>query len=259
MDKSEIQREHFNKISKLYLSSRENKNHLAYKQIWWDSLLNYLQKNLIIKDKKMECLEAMCGIAEGSQFFIKRFPHFHFEGFDYSDEMVEHSKQVNGENVRIFQQDMLKFKSEKKYDLVIILGGLHHVPDGVSIALQNIYNSLKPGGLFINLEPTHNNWLFKKIRERIYKKNSLFEENSERGFELDQYNTLLTGNKFKILKQFYPGLVGYVLYYNPDAFPFLNIGNTFFSKFFSKLDWMLGKTWIGKKFSFATWTIAEKV
>ena len=65
MDKSEIQREHFNKISKLYLSSRENKNHLAYKQIWWDSLLNYLQKNLIIQDKKMECLQVNIKIVKG--------------------------------------------------------------------------------------------------------------------------------------------------------------------------------------------------
>ncbi|RHX86337.1 class I SAM-dependent methyltransferase [Leptospira stimsonii] len=257
LDKSEIQREHFNKIKDNYNKARSGSNHLAYKKVWWDRLLSSLS-NKIDKAKKLSGLEAMCGLGEGSTFLKGKFPLIQFEGFDYSDEMVIACKKENSAMTRVFHQDILKFNEKEKYDIVILLGGLHHVPDSVDVALAKIYVSLKKGGLFINLEPTHNNFLFKWVRERIYKKNALFEESSERGFELKEYNRLLKQARFQILDQFYPGLLGYVLYYNPDAFPFLDRGSVRIAKGLSHLDWILGKTFLGIYFSFATWSVCKK-
>ncbi|TGK21397.1 class I SAM-dependent methyltransferase [Leptospira kmetyi] len=256
-DKSEIQRAHFNKIKDDYNSARSGANHLAYKRVWWNRLLDYLSNKIDAK-RELLGLEAMCGLGEGSQFLKENFPSIRFEGFDYSDEMVAACKKENTAIFHVFHQDILKFEAKEKYDIVILLGGLHHVPDNVDIALDRIYSSLKKGGLFINLEPTHNNFLFRMVRERIYKKNALFEENTERGFNLKDYNALLKKSGFEILNQFYPGLLGYVLYYNPDAFPGLNRGSTKIAKFLSNFDWILGRTFLGTYFSFATWSVCKK-
>ncbi|MGE8720182.1 class I SAM-dependent methyltransferase [Leptospira terpstrae] len=254
---SEVQREHFNLISSKYLNSRKNKNHLAYKEIWWNNILDFLLANYSF-DEKNNSLEAMCGLAEGSNLLRKAYPKLKLFAFDYSDEMVLAAQQENVGFEKIFQADVINFSEKNKYDIVIILGGLHHVPNFVDKVLTNIYQSLRKDGIFINLEPTHNNFLFKYIRESVYKKNSLFEENTERGFTLSEYNEKLVNAGFRLKKQFFPGLIGYILYYNPDAFPFLNIGTSLIAKIFSKLDWFLGNTIIGRKFSFATWSIAYK-
>lgn len=254
---SEIQRNHFNTISSKYLNSRKNKNHLAYKEIWWNQILDYLSSNFTF-DENNNSLEAMCGLAEGSNLLRKAFPNLKLYAFDYSDEMVNAAIKENVGFEKIFQADVVNFTEVEKYDIVIILGGLHHVPNSVDKVLSNIYKSLRKNGIFINLEPTHNNMFFKYIRESVYKKNSLFEENTERGFSLFEYNQMILNAGFGIKKQFFPGLLGYVLYYNPDAFPFLNIGTSLIAKLLSKFDWFLGTTWIGRKFSFATWSIAFK-
>jgi SAM-dependent methyltransferase len=257
IDKSEIQRTHFNNIKNEYSIARSNKNHLAYKRVWWDYVKNAILSLDNFSNPKLG-LEAMCGLGEGANILKEIYPFIEILGFDYSDEMVKECKIKNKNLKNVIHMDILKFNEINKFDIIILLGGLHHVPDSVELALTNIFNALKHNGVLINLEPTHNNFLFKKIRERIYKKNMIFEENSEKGFELLEYNKLLIQSGFKIRKQFYPGLMGYVLFYNPDAFPFLNKGSSSLASFLSKVDWILGKTFLGRKFSFATWSIAVK-
>jgi ubiquinone/menaquinone biosynthesis C-methylase UbiE len=259
MNKSEIQRKHFNKISKKYNSARLNKSHLAYKETWWNYLFKKLSLYTSISENS-KGLEAMCGTAELSRLVINKFQKMKFDAFDYSDAMVEEAKlAVKGYDIDIFQADAISFKRDQEYDLVILIGGLHHVPDNLKLVLDNIYSSLKPGGVFVCLEPTQNNILFKKIREYIYKKNSLFEESSERGFDLSELNDSISASKLQVIDQYYPGLIGYILFYNPDAFPFLNFGGIFIAKLFARIDLILSKTFVGKYFSFATWTIAKRV
>ena len=102
------------------------------------------------------------------------------------------------------------------------------------------------------MEPTHDNFVFRKIRERIYNKNSLFDQETEQAFELKKLNSLFIDNGFKIKDQIYPGLLSYVLFYNPDAFPLLNIGKKGLVKFLFRLDSIFFRNYLGRKFSFAT-------
>lgn len=260
MDKAEAQRAHFNKISNQYIQGRSHSNHLAYKKIWWNFILSHLSR-LLPKSKKLYGLDSMCGDGEFSFALAKKFKNLNLDAYDYSEEMVRAGVKKIGQlkaKINIFQADALKFNKKDKYDFVVILGGLHHVPYGLNKVMKNVYYSLKKGGLFINLEPTHNNFLWKTSRENIYKKNPLFESESEKAFDFKEYNDLLIKNKFEITEQIWPGLLGYILYYNPDAFPNLNIGTPSIARFLAKLDLFLGKTFIGKYLSFATWTIAMK-
>ena len=88
--------------------------------------------------------------------------------------------------------------------------------------------------------------------------NDIFDTETEKDFRLDQLNKIYFNNGFHLLHQEYPGLLAYILYYNPDAFPFLNIGNKYLVRFFNFIDLIITKTGIGKKLSFATLSVMTK-
>lgn len=260
MKSQEVQRKHYNKIAFEYINKRSNPTTLAYRNCLWTEFLRLI-KFEINKDENSLCLEAMCGACEGSIRLYKVFKKFRFEAFDYSEEMVKyakHNKMCKDGILVVKQLDILKFNKKRKYDCVILIGGIHHVFKSAKKVINSINKSLKPGGIFINFEPTNNLWILSKIREMIYNRNSVFESSSEHDFKLCDYNKMLFNSGFKIIHQFYPGLLGYVLFYNPDAFPFLNKGGPKVSNLLCKIDIFLGKTFIGKYFSFNTFTIARK-
>jgi len=260
MNSQEIQRKHYNKIAFEYINKRSNKTTLAYRNCLWKEFLRLI-KIEINKDKNCLCLEAMCGDCEGSVRLYKMFKNFRFEAFDYSEEMVKYAKhnKIYKDGILVIRQlDILKFNEKHKFDCVILIGGIHHVYKNAQEVINKINRAIKPGGIFINFEPSNNLWILSKIREIIYNRNSVFESSSEHDFKLGDYNRMLANSGFKIIRQFYPGLLGYVLFYNPDAVPFLNMGGPKVSSLLCKIDIFLGKTFIGKYFSFNTFTIARK-
>jgi SAM-dependent methyltransferase len=256
-DKVEAQRKHFDAIADIYIQGRSGKNHLAYKEIIWKYVLAKLSEH-IPADAQLNGLEAMCGNAETSVRLVEFFPNLTMHAFDLSDSMVNAADVDGTKKISILQKDILLLDDKEVYDFAVIIGGLHHITHDVQTGVSNIYAALKKGGIFLNLEPTHNNFVWEAVRNKIYKDNAIFEENSERAFTLKEYNACLTANGFRILDQFYPGLLGYVLYYNPDAFPALNVGPVALARMLAGLDLRLGSNLIGKLFSFATWTIAVK-
>ncbi len=260
MKAEEIQRKHFNKIGDVYVKARGNKYHVAYQHAWWDEYFQWLLSSLPDKTK-LRGMDAMCGNAEIAIYLKSKNSQIEMDAFDYSDSMVKYARKqikISGKEVNVWKDDILHFSGKRKYDFVVILGGLHHMPDYTIDVMKNISKMLKPGGYFLNLEPTQNNPLMRWARKQIYKKNAIFEENTERAFELKDYNTLLRSSGYKIMKQSYPGLLGYILFYNPDAFPWLNIPIMWIVKLLVNLDISLGNSGFGKYLSFATWTLAKK-
>lgn len=255
-DKLEQQKDHFNKISQDYYTHRQKATHLLFKDLLWGY---FFGRN---KDKfpkrKVALLEAMSGHCEGKTLYEKFVSEdVDYSGFDYSEEMVKIAKDLYPK-ADIFWQDVTKFKVKNKYDVVIIIGGLHHVYNFVEESMQNIAGSIKPGGHFIVLEPTNNSKIVAKIRERVYNKNEFFDEETEHDFRLKEYNDMMYRSGLDIVDQVYPGLLGYVLFYNPDAFKWLRIGGKGLVKFMFWLEKPLFSRWPGKKFSFCTLTLLRK-
>ncbi|WP_062053041.1 class I SAM-dependent methyltransferase [Aquimarina longa] len=245
----EQQREHFENISEKYYNARKSTNHLYLKELMWSF---FFKNKSQLKNKKLSVLEPMCGYSEGKSILERNIGVLgSYEGFDYSSVLIEKVKQTN-ENLNVYVQDVSTFKSEKKFDIIIIIGGLHHVPSMCDAVVKNLKNNLSPDGAFIVLEPTHNNIIFRKIRERIYNKNTLFDQETEKAFRLKELNDLFLDNGYNLVDQMYPGLLSYILFYNPDAFPFLNIGGKGLVKLFFKIDSFFFRNYIGKKLSFAT-------
>jgi len=255
MDDLKRQQEHFDSISHIYTESRNSGNHIFLKDKIWE----YLFEKIDLKGEKLLILEAMCGFAD-SYRMVKKHAKFNFiyEAFDYSENMVnEAKKQVPGLNV--YHQDVTTFVAKDKYDVILIIGGLHHVYNHRFIVANNVSNALKKNGYLISFEPTHNNLMLRKIREKVYKNNNLFDNTTERGFSTDELNSIMANVGLIPFFQFYPGLLAYILWYNPDAFPFLNIGNKNVARSFIAFERRLWSTLFARYLSFATFSCYKKM
>lgn len=255
MDKIKQQKEHFESISETYYKSRQLKSHLLLKDLMW----NYFLKDKdFLKKKNLRVLEPMCGYSEGRDILEKHLKvKIIYSGFDYSSVLVAKVKKLHPE-ADVVEMDITKYTSSKKYDLIIIIGGLHHVPYHVDTVLDRLHDALDTDGYFIYFEPTHNNILFQKIRERIYKKNDFFDNDTERAFELKKINSLFDEHNFQVIDQIYPGLLSYILFYNPDAFSSLKIRKLWIVKALFNFDKLFFRNFIGKKLSFATMALYRK-
>lgn len=254
-NKIEQQKEHFNSIAEEYFNTRTGKN----QEILDDLIYAELFKGVNYSKSDICVLEPMCGYGVG-ETIIRKFwdeKNIDYEGFDYSEEIVKLAKKYNPKS-NIYVQDVTTFTSSKNYDMVIIIGGLHHVPSACDEVVKRIRNVLKPGGFFINVEPTYNNWLLKHICELIYKYSPVFDEETEKRFSLKNLNDLYMRNGFVIRKQIYPGLLAYLLWFNPDVFPFLNRGGGNLVKNVFSFDKIFMYRSIGKRLSVATFSILEK-
>jgi SAM-dependent methyltransferase len=247
------QRQHFESVSDFYFKSRQHRNHLKLKDLIWNFSLGGLQL-----PSAPVILEPMCGYSEGRKILSPFTNTERYEGFDFSLPLVQEAKQQSP-NTLIWHADITKVDLEPaKYDIVILIGGLHHVPKYLDLSLEKVYSALKPGGVFINLEPTQNFFLLKKVREIIYSRNKLFDEQTERAFDLSELNAAFYKAKFKIDRQVYPGLLSYILFYNPDAFPLLNVGSPQLVERIFNLEKPLFTRWPGRIFSFATLSVLRK-
>jgi len=250
------QREHFESVSDRYFAARQGANHLLLKRLLWDY---FLAGKRGILSAGADVLEPMCGYSDGKSILESHFPvSFQYSGFDYSRPLIDKARERFPE-ARIFVADALKFDEEQSCDMIILIGGLHHVYRYTDEVLSRLFRALRPGGHFINLEPTHNNPLFRRIRERVYKKNSLFDAETERAYELSDLNASYRRAGFKIIDQIYPGLLSYVLYYNPDAFPKLNLGGEWSVRAAFSIDRRFFRGFLGRYFSFATLTLLSKL
>lgn len=250
------QREHFEKIADTYFQLRNDAKHLFLKKQIWEKFFSNVP---IPEHDRLHVLEAMCGYAEFYEILRDHSnKEFLFDAFDFSEKMVTFAKERNP-HINIWIQDITKFvPSAGSYDIICIIGGLHHVYRHIDTILKNINMSLSKNGIFINLEPTHNNLLFTMIRKIIYRKNSFFDADTERGFSTIELNTKVQYYGLNLVHQIYPGLLAYVLWYNPDAFPILNKGSLSFAKKLICAESKIWNTKFARFLSFATLSCYRK-
>ena len=245
----ERQREHFDSIADTYYQARRHRNHLLVKGLMWDAFFADWQPPL---GRKLDVLEAMCGFAEGKNIIEKGLGRrVSYTGFDYSQNVVTRLKLTSPE-LNVECADVTKYRSANSYDIVILLGGLHHVPDHASNVVVNLSSLLRRGGQFINLEPTNGNPVARMVRDSIYKRNSLFDSETERAFDIDTLFSYFRDAGLSLSSVMYPGLLSYILYYNPDAFPSLNLGGERCVRAAFAADRLFLRTAIGRFLSFAT-------
>lgn len=254
-EKIERQRQHFDSIAERYSVARRDANHVLLKRLIWNEVFKDWQWR---RSGEIKLLEAMCGYAEGKDIIADGFRQpVNYTGFDYSEVVVQSLKK-RWPDLNVLLADVTRFQPTEKYDIVMLLGGLHHVPDAAESVVRRLTRSLVDGGYFINFEPTHGNALFRIVREAIYKKNSIFDEVTERAFSVEELFGFFANAGLALQDALYPGLLSYVLFYNPDAFPFLNIGGRRCVTSLFAIDSLFLRNFVGRSISFATLSVWRK-
>jgi len=249
----ERQRDHFNSIADRYHEARQGQNHLYLKDRMWRDVFSDLDD---FRGRHIDVLEPMCGFCDGLDIISNHLTaNFNYKGFDYSDSVVEIVRRERP-GIDVSQADATKYlPPENAFDLIIIIGGLHHTPRDAAKIVTNLAPALRSGGAFVSFEPTHGNPIFKKIRNQIYRSNSLFDAHTEQAFPVSELIEMFHQTGLRLRKILYPGLLSYVLYYNPDAFPFLNIGGRGLVDATYALDKLFYNNVIGRTLSFATLSV----
>jgi len=256
-DLIELQRRHFDQIASTYNEQRSHPNHQLIKHLIW---LHFLQDKRKSGITCHNVLEPMCGLGEGYDI-LKNYlcsNDFSYSGFDYSQPMVDAARALHPE-LSFAQCDVSRFRPEERaWDFIVLIGGLHHVYAHSEAILEQLTAGLKSGGYFLSFEPTHSCWLTRKIREKIYSRNPIFDDISEQGFVFNHLDSMFLNLGYRKTDQVHAGLSAYILYYNPDAFPHLNLGHEWAVRAAFRLDRLFWRNCIGRKFSFATITLWQK-
>ena len=254
-DPSARQRQHFDTIANQYAEARSGANHLAFKNLLWSE---FLANKRALFNGRPTVLEPMCGAADGFDLLRQHLGiDIDYEGLDVSDAMIEVARAQHPD-LKLSQADVTRLEPRGPYDMVLILGGLHHVPHAAKEVVTALAKALRPGGYFLSWEPTHGNRLFKAVRESIYKRNAIFEPSTERAFEVSELFSMFEQAGFRRIDVLYPGLLGYVLYYNPDAFPGLNLGSPRVVNRLWKMERPFMRSWLARKLSFATLSLWQR-
>jgi SAM-dependent methyltransferase len=163
--------------------------------------------------------ELCCGRGEAARLLDERV--FRCVGVDVSAGMLEIArKDLPDERFFFLQGDATMLPlTDRSVDNVVILGGIHHVPDRIKLFAE-VRRILKPGGSFYFREPLDDFAMWRVIRKVIYRMSSALDHTSERPLRRGETESALAlaGLELQIWRTY--GFLGFCLFMNSDVLVF---------------------------------------
>lgn len=158
---------------------------------WWYKVrrkfIHDLINKYVKKDSSLDMLDVGCG---GGALMKELGVYGHVDGVDFSQTAVDFCKSRNIDSVQVSGIESLPFSSNK-FDLVLALDVLEHIPDDKR-GVDEVLRVLKPGGVFIAFVPAFMSlWGVTDIRSEHYRR-----------YRLGQISDLFSSD-FTILKRTY--------------------------------------------------------
>ncbi len=229
------QQAHYDKIATAYV------NNLNYPHT--QEYTGYLDEAFLSETENQDmgvCAEICCGRGEALTLLQSRVRDG--IGIDLSINMLlEARKQLPEARFRFAQGDATDLPLEcDSVDSVVMLGGIHHVPDRVKL-FSEICRVLKPGGRFYWREPVSDFWLWRGIRAIIYRVSPMLEHESERPLLYKETIPVLEEAGLRLISWKTYGFLGFCLFMNSDVLYFNRMfrfipGIRKITRFFIKLD-----------------------
>ena len=210
-DEALIQQQHYDKIANAYVANLNYPHTLVYM-----SYLDNVLREAVDTETLGTCAEICCGTGEAFKLFHNSIALG--VGVDVSLSMlVKGQELLKKSHLHFVQGDatLLPLKNNS-FDSVVMLGGIHHVPDREAL-FQQVYRILKPGGVFIWREPVSDFWLWKLLRAIIYRLSPILDHETERPLTYLETVPLLENLGFLLTHWRAYGFFGFCLLMNSDV------------------------------------------
>ena len=206
-----VQQEHYDEIADAYAAN------LGYPHT--QEYMDYLDR--VLREEMGEgrlglCGELCCGTGEAFALFQDSVDTG--IGVDVSSSMLAKARQAfTDERFTFVQGDATRLPlGDNLFDTVIMLGGIHHVPDRDALFRQ-AFRVLKPGGRFIYREPVSDFWLWKALRALIYRLSPMLDHETERPLLHAETVPVLEDAGFTDITWRTCGFLGFCLFMNSDV------------------------------------------
>jgi 2-polyprenyl-3-methyl-5-hydroxy-6-metoxy-1,4-benzoquinol methylase len=154
-------------------------------------------------------LEAMCGSGHSTGLLLERGARV--TGLDVSEQAIELFRAKWPQCEAVVESILASTLAPGSFDVVVVVGGLHHVHPHVEEAAEQIWKLLKPGGYFCFSEP-HTGSLMNFARRLWYARDPMFESN-EAAIDVEMLRQA-TETKFDVVTERYYGNVAHTLVLN---------------------------------------------
>jgi SAM-dependent methyltransferase len=207
-DADSRQRAHYDKIAAGYEAHYSDRWSLRYR----DRFINApLTRGVELRGSRV--LDAMCGSGELTDYLLRQGAEV--TGLDISPALIQLFRdkhpQARGVAGSIYETG---FESGS-FDVVGVMGGLHHAQPNLQRAVDEIHRVLRPGGWFVFAEP-HAGSAMDALRRFWYRFDPLFETN-EKAVEVDALEAANRG-RFEFVSRRFGGSVAYLLVFNSMVF-----------------------------------------
>lgn len=163
--------------------------------------------------------ELCCGRGEVARLLDRRMSRC--LGIDVSAGMLEIARRDLPDDRYFFAQGdatMLPLR-DRTVDNVVMLGGIHHVPDRGKL-FREVARILKPGGGFYFREPLDDFALWRAIRKIVYRYSSALDHNTERPLRRGETESALAQAGLALRDWQTRGFFGFCLLMNSDVLVF---------------------------------------
>jgi len=197
------QKAHYEAIHSNYEDHYYDAQSMTYRErFYYDPLFAGLDLNAC------RVADLACGSGHNSLAVLRRFPKAMVTGFDISASACEDYRRNVGRPC--LEADLTQpLGHSEKFDVVMIVGGLHHCVGDLPAALRNVADLLSPGGRFLLLEPNRE-CILDGARRLWYRLDKYFDAATERALA---HSDILNqaGSQFSAEQVGYYGGPGYFL------------------------------------------------
>lgn len=207
-DSETLQKEHYDRIGAEY----DNHYNDLYSQKYMRRFVfEPMFAGVEVNDKSV--LEAMCGGGQLTEYLLNK--NAKVTGLDISPQQTINFKRRHKKADVVCGSILNSGIESESFDVVAVIGGIHHMPPYTNESIQEIYRVLKPGGYFCFMEP-HSRTLAESFRRAWYKRDSLFAEN-EAAIDMNDLHKDFSEH-FDFRHEHYLGNFGYLFVLNSMVF-----------------------------------------
>jgi SAM-dependent methyltransferase len=199
-----LQGAHYDRLAALYEEHATDPTTVRYRRRFIDGPL---LRGIDVGGRRV--LEALCGSGHSTEYLLELGANV--TGLDVSERSIDLFRRKWTNCDAVVASILAPPIDDERFDVVVVVGGLHHVHPHVNEAVEQIWRLLKPDGCFCFCEP-HAGSLIDVARRAWYAHDAMFESN-ERAIDVTALRAA-HADRFEVVSEEYFGNLAHTLVLN---------------------------------------------